>query len=823
MKKPMLCQVAVSAAVYGIDKPYTYEIPAGAEGDLRPGMRVMVPFGKGSRRTEGIVLALSDQGEGGPWKPIDAVLDEEPVLDGEGLRLALWMRGRYFCTVYEAVKAMLPAGLYFSLKDSYSVAPGVDRERAYLAAGSSGAAKRLLDMLYANGGTMERGRIRDAFGLKDPGPGLKLLRDAGVLNLTTSASRGVGDKTALFASLAVPAEEALRHAAAGKARAPLRRSVVELLMQLGCAPAKEVCYYTGASMASLKTLEKHGILRLERQEVLRCPDFAAAGAAPPPQLNEEQQLAFDGIAPQLGAGKPGCGLLYGVTGSGKTQVYIALIHKLLAMGRSAIVLVPEIALTPQLLRIFSAHFGRLVAVLHSSLSAGARYDEWKRVRAGDARVVVGTRSAVFAPVRDLGLIIIDEEQEGSYKSENLPRYHARDVAKFRCVRAGGYLLLGSATPAVESMYEAETGVYQLYTLRRRYNARALPQVITVDMKEELRRGNDGTISALLRGELEANLERGEQSILFLNRRGTSRMAVCTQCGAVPECPRCSVKLTYHRANHRLMCHYCGHSRPLPDACPVCGGPLTFLGAGTQKVQEELEGLFPGVEVLRMDTDTVTAANTHEKILNRFAQKRVPILVGTQMVAKGLDFENVSLVGVISADLSLYVDDFRAGERTFSLLTQVVGRAGRGDKLGRAVIQTFTPENDVILCARDQDYDRFYRQEIALRRSRGQPPFCDRFVLTASGPEESAVLRACMRLRQGLEQWNGTVFRDDPFQILGPAAAGVVKVNNRYRYRLTVSGKNNEGTRQMIARILQAAHEDKMNRGVAVFADVNPMD
>ena len=439
-------------------------------------------------------------------------------------------------------------------------------------------------------------------------------------------------------------------------------------------------------------------------------------------------------------------------------------------------------------------------------------------------MVIGTRSAVFAPLEQLGLVILDEEQEASYKSENNPRYHARDVAKYRCVQSGALLVMGSATPSVETMYSAQTGRCGLFTLKERFNRRALPQVQVVDMKEELRAGNGRAISRPLQQALEDTLVRGEQAILFLNRRGASRMVSCGECGAVPECPRCSVKLTYHSANGRLMCHYCGHSEPLPDACPSCGGALNFLGYGTQKVEEELHAAFPGREILRMDTDTVSATQSHEKLLSRFEKERIPVLVGTQMVAKGLDFENVTLVGVISADLSLYVDDYRAGERTFSLLTQVVGRAGRGAKQGRAVIQTFTPENDVIRCAARQDYDSFYEQEIELRRMRLCPPFRELFVLTASGPLESAVLRTCMRLRRSLEGWLAQPpFRDWELTVLGPAPASVAKINDRYRYRLTLAAQNTKEIRAMVAHLVRCAQTDKENKGVSVSADVNPLD
>lgn len=824
METVTAARVAVSAATYAIDKPYDYLLPGELVRAAKPGMRVLIPFGAGNRRTEGLILALCHVGERGKLKSVLSLLDEEPVLDTEGIQLALWMRERYFCTVYDAARAMLPAGLYFSLQDRYHIAPGVDREIAYAAAENSENAKRLLELIFASGCEAELGQIRAAFGAKSPDGALKFLMSKGILTVETSALRGVGDKTEQVAALAIAPEEAMALVTPKRKTAPLRYAVVELLSALGRASAKELCYFTGASSATLRSLAKSGILTLERQEVFRRVDTGVVLPGEPIRLNREQQTAFEGLDALCAAGESAAALLYGVTGSGKTQVYLRLIQETLARGKSAMVLVPEIALTPQLLHIFSSYFGDEVAVLHSSLSAGERYDEWKRARSGQARVVLGTRSAVFAPVRDLGILILDEEQEYTYKSENVPRYHAREVAKFRCARQKALLLLGSATPSVETMYQAREGVYHLFTLTKRYNAHTLPRVLIADMKAELRAGNGTSISALLKTELEKNLAAGEQSILFLNRRGANRMVSCGECGEVPTCPRCSVYLTYHSANGRLMCHYCGHSERLPDRCPHCGGALNFIGVGTQKVQEELAELLPGVETLRMDTDTVNATQSHEKLLSRFERERIPILIGTQMVAKGLDFENVTLVGVISADQGLYVDDYRAGERTFSLLTQVVGRAGRGGKLGRAVIQTYTPENEIILQAAEQDYGRFYEQEITMRRLRGCPPFRDLFVLTASGTEEVAVLRTCAKLRRSLERWLAQPqFRDREAGILGPAPAAVAKVNNRYRYRLVVSCKGDKELRALLSQLVREAQTDKECRGVSVFADCNPLD
>ena len=820
MLSDTLCHVAVSSATYAIDKPYTYFVPNSMLECARPGMRVMIPFGKGNRRVEGLLLDLySGEHEHG-IKPILALLDEEPVLDHQGIQLAVWIHNQYFCTVYDAVKAMLPAGLYFSLKDRIHLADQIDKETAYCASRKS-AAQQILDMLYANDGAMEKGVLMEAFGEKDPRSALKELLEKGVITIETSASRGVGDKTEQIAVLDISPEDAMHRLSA---RTKAQQAVVRLLSEIPEVSLKDIRYFTGASTPSVKALEQKGILHLETREVFRRPEHMTVVPAPPPILNEEQEHCFTGLKSLMDSGKANCALLYGVTGSGKTQVYIRLIHNALSQGKSALVLVPEIALTPQLVALFSAQFGDQIAILHSMLPAGARFDEWKRVRAGKATVVVGTRSAIFAPMQNLGLIILDEEQEASYKSENTPRYHAREIAKYRAAKDRGLLILGSATPSVESMYFAKQGVYALFTLKHRYNQKALPQVIISDIKETLRSGVDRSIGPRLEEEIRQNLDRGEQSILFINRRGTSKMAVCTECGESPQCPRCSVRLTYHKANGRLMCHHCGHSEPVHRYCQSCGGELTFTGAGTQMVQEEVEQLFPGVEVMRMDTDTISATHTHEKMLEKFRRQNIPILVGTQMVAKGLDFENVTLVGVISADQSLYVDDFRASERTFSLLTQVVGRAGRGSRSGRAVIQTYTPENDVILQASRQDYDSFYENEIRLRQMRSLPPYRDLYVFTISGPEEGGVLRSCMRLADGLRAWQkDSSLADANLQVLGPAAAPILKVNNRYRYRITVMGKRCAALRHMVGYLLRSAHSDQYNRGVSVTADLNPLD
>lgn len=814
-----IARVAVSAAGYGFDQPFSYRIPPALAGQVVPGVRVSVPFSRANRRVEGLVLALCEEGGPETLKAVEAVLDEAPVLTAEQISLALWMRERFFCTVYDAVKAMLPVGLWYQISSVYRISEGIDRDRAFEAAGRSKAEASVLEVLFAHEGACELRDIERAFEPPaDPSRALSSLVKKGIIETNGQEKRRVKDKTVSFAALTVPAEEALEQAGRRGRRAPAQAGVLELLCTAGPTAIREISYFTGASQATVKSLTKAGLVEIFQKEVFRRPAYRSGSPEPMPVLNEEQETALAGILALTKEEKARAALLFGVTGSGKTAVYVRLIDALLQEGKSSIFLVPEIALTPQMLQTFSAYFGDQIAVLHSSLAIGERYDEWKRVKSGAARVIIGTRSAVFAPVPDLGAIIIDEEQEDTYKSENAPRYHARDVAKRRCQKSGALLLLGSATPDIESRYLAETGKYAYFVLPERYNNLDLPRVAIVDMKREFRQENGGSISSVLRNELQKNLEAGEQSILFLNRRGAVRLIACGDCGYIYACPHCSVSLTYHSANKRLMCHYCGYSRGRDAQCPDCGGILREDGAGTQKVQEELEGLFPGTEILRMDTDSISPTASHQEILDRFRDERIPILVGTQMVTKGLNFENVTLVGVISADQSLYSGDYRSAERTFSLITQVVGRSGRGDRPGRAVIQTFTPKNSTILQAAGQDYERFYASEIALRELSYTPPFSQIISFNAAGLEESAVLR-CLADVLGILK---AELRDRPdVRLLGPAPPGVLRVSDRYRYRLLICAQADRALRELVSRLLIYCGKEKKFKGVSVFADAGP--
>ena len=816
-----IARVAVAAATYMFDKPYDYVIPKALEGKVVPGVRVTAPFGRGNRCSEALVLSTYEGERSADLKVIDAVLDDAPVLGQGEMRLAFWLRERYFCTIYDAVKTILPAGLWYRVRETYHIVGGIPTDEAEALLGRKQRARAAYDAITAAGGQAELERLKESCGEEVTAALHELVR-LGLVTSETTALRKLSDKTVKRVSLAVAPEEAMEVAQAKQRSAPLRSEVLRLLCAIGSGLSSDICYFTGASAATLRGLCKAGLIEMEPEEQYRVPRRTACEAAEPIRLSEEQQAAFDGILALTGSGQPACALLYGVTGSGKTLVYIRLLQEVVKAGKTGMILVPEIALTPQMMEKFTAYFGDKVAMLHSSLRLTERYDQWKRIRRGEVQVVLGTRSAVFAPLHDLGMIILDEEQEGSYQSEQIPRYHARDVAKYRCSESKAVLLLGSATPTVETAYYAKTGRYHAFSLRQRYNARPLPEVIIADLRQELRNGNGGAISGILSEHLRQNIERGEQSILFLNRRGNSRMLLCGECGAVPECPRCSVPMTYHSANGRLMCHYCGHSERAEESCDLCGGKMKHVGVGTQKVEDELHALFPGVEVLRMDADT--AAGGHEKLLSRFVKEKIPILLGTQMVAKGLDFENVTLVGVLAADLSLYLDSFRAAERTFSLLTQVVGRAGRGEKAGRAVIQTYTPDNEVIVAAARQDYGGFYRSELRLRQLRRYPPFADVFTLTVSGTEEGAVLRAAAHLRDGMKTGlSYPTLSNLSVEIVGPAPAPVLKVNNRYRYRVLWIGKNDHQTREILAHYLKAFYSQKENRGLSLFIDCNAMD
>lgn len=605
---------------------------------------------------------------------------------------------------------------------------------------------------------------------------------------------------------------------------PKQQSVYELLCDVGSAGVSEVCEFCSVGKGVLDNLVKYGICEYFEKEVYRTPykNVSENGEMSPIDLSEVQQNAFNTYLKMMDTG--GTGLLYGVTGSGKTQVYLKLIDEAISRGKDVIVLVPEISLTPQMLYIFHSRYGKKVAVMHSGLSIGERTDEYKRADRGEAKIIVGTRSAVFAPVHNLGLIVMDEEQEHTYKSERTPRYNARDVANFRCRYNNALFLMTSATPSVESYSAAVKGKYVLCEINERYGDSKLPEIVTVDMKKEIAQGNKSPISKTLQSLIADNLDKHKQTILLINRRGYNTFIACNSCGHVITCPNCSISLTYHSYNNRLMCHYCGYSKPLDNVCPECGkNSIRYSGYGTQRIEDELERLFPDASVLRMDADTTSAKFSHQKLFDAFSRGDYDILIGTQMVAKGLDFPNVTLVGVVNADNSLYDESYLANERSFDLITQVVGRSGRRAEAGKAVIQTINPYNDVIEYASKQDYKSFFANEIQLRKLLTYPPFCDIYFISFICEDENKAALCAKSFFENLVELNRTDYKNEKLIVLGPSPSKISKLKNNYRYGLTLKCKNSKSVRKMLNDILKNIGKIKEYKSVSVSVDLNPYE
>ncbi len=600
-----------------------------------------------------------------------------------------------------------------------------------------------------------------------------------------------------------------------------QRAVVRYLMEIGSADAELVRALPGVTSAHISALRDKGIITVESHEVIRNPyaQYAKLRDTREIILSPAQSVAYDAIEKLYEDGQARAGLLFGVTGSGKTKVIMRAIDRTIGDGKGVIMLVPEISLTPQTVSLFCSRYGERVAVLHSMLSAGERTDAWRRIKRGDVDLVIGTRSAIFAPLDNIGLIVIDEEHEHTYKSESDPKYHARDIAAYRCGRHSSLLLLASATPSLESFYKAKSGVYTLIPLRERYGGLRLPDAVIVDMREELRLGNTSPISKRLYDSLRGVQSRGEQAILFLNRRGYSSQISCKSCGEVISCPRCSVSLTYHANGAKLLCHLCGYTAPVPRVCECGSDKLSYLGYGTQKIEGELSRYLPDIEVMRMDADTTTGKSSYDRMLTQFREGEADILLGTQMVAKGHDFPRVTLVGVALADTSLYVSDFRAAERTFSLLTQVIGRAGRASDNGVAVIQTFSPANETIHLACRQDYEKFYEGEIAIRRELCYPPFCDMVQLTVTADNEDALSRVSAELAKSIKSKLAGEYAKLPFAVFGPHEAQVYKLNEKYRMRMVVKCRLNRESRRLFHELLC---ELATERDATLSVDLNPL-
>ncbi len=810
----LAAEVAVSCTAYHFDSTYSYSVPHNMREHIRIGARVLVPFGKGNVKRIGFVAKLSARQDTDPkMKPIYKLLEEQPLISDEQLRLIAWLKENTFCTYFDAYRTIVPTGFSFSFSQKYSLANMEidceldEDEQSLLGFLKQAVSAKEIDSLLDYSGNPGKKKIVES------------LIDKGVIERRDDVKRRVGDETVKMLSLS---PDFLEDSSAFKLT-PKQRKAIEFLNENSSASVKEICYATGVTRTILNNLVKSGAVLEYEYETLREVRVHIDESLSPEsiKLNSEQQKAYDGITKLVDAKKPAGALLYGVTGSGKTSVFIKLIEHTLKSGRTSILLIPEISLTPQTVGKFRSFFGDTVAVIHSNLSLGQRVDEFKRLKSGKAKIAIGTRSAVFAPLQNIGLIIMDEEGEHSYKSESSPRYHARDVAITRCGYNNCVLLLASATPSLESYYYAQTGRFHFFELHGRYSGAKLPDVVTVDMELEREQGCDGLFSPQLVEQMSDTLKRGEQIILLLNRRGFSSHLTCRSCRTALQCPNCSIPLTYHKANGRLMCHYCGYSRSDADAVCECGcTDFSYSGSGTQRVEDTVEQLFPGARLLRMDADTASSRFAYEKSFEDFANGKYDIMLGTQMIAKGIDFPNVTLVGVLSIDKLLYMGDFRSSERTFSLITQVVGRGGRGDKKGLAVLQTSSPDNYVIEFGARQDYKGFYEQEISFRRALIYPPFCDLALISFVCIFEDKAREAAVHFARELERIRSESAIKLPLYILGPSPYSVGRVSNKYRYRLILKVKNNRPTRKIISDALISFGKNKDFRNVRVFADMN---
>ncbi len=796
---------------YHLDIEYTYYIPPTIDGAISVGSFVLVPFGGANKKHTALVTSHQKTNDYGKLKPILALINEQLSLSGEMMALVRFLCDRTLCPMGDAVRRLIPAAAFEKADEVYFPSDKTEESGAF-------NTKTAAVLAFIRGhAPAKASRIEKEFGT-DSRSIIRFLLKEGFIDADTviKEAHNACEEYAVFVKDA-DTTVLLRP------RTPeAHRQICARVAEAGSLRTAELLE-AGFSAAQIKAVQKKGLIVLQKKEIVRDPYANRRSEHSKKQiLNEEQSAAFRRLGELMDDGAPHAALLYGVTGSGKTGVILALCEKALADGKRAIVLIPEIALTWQSVSVFTSRFGSRIAVMHSGLSDGERFDAYKRIRRGEIDVVLGTRSAIFAPVENLGLIVIDEEQESAYKSDMSPKYHARDVAKFRAAAHGALLVMASATPCVESFYEAQKGTYELVRLTHRYHGAALPEVRIADMKGEVCEA-DTTIGKELRALLCDTFEKGKQSMLFLNRRGLHSMLVCRACGEAVLCPHCSVSLTHHKTagGGKMVCHYCGYRIPVPRLCTHCGSEhLSFGGYGTQLVEQELGSFLPDAKLLRMDAGTTREKFSQDAITEAFAKGEADVLVGTQMIAKGHNFPGLTLVGVTAADHSLFVDDFRANERTFSLITQVVGRAGRAEGGGIAVIQTLNPNNETIRLSAKQDYDSFYRNEIAARRALVFPPFCDIAVFTFVAEEENAVRQFSSDFTEALNQAEKEGRKDVRLQIFGPFEAPIYKLKNKYRMRTVIKFKNNRAARALFSELL--FRFGKQAHGKITFSvDINP--
>ncbi|WP_172250081.1 primosomal protein N' [Saccharibacillus deserti] len=849
-------RVIVDVPVRAVSRPFDYRIPPEMQEWIAVGSRVGVPFG--GRTVQGFVVGLSDESEykHGRIKAIRELLDLVPPLPEDLVELGSWIADKYACHKSTALQLMIPAALKGKAErfiHAVRKPEGEEEEQEIgrlieelpedggelsLFGGSSAvdvsSAREILEYVR-NRGQVKAEQLRQSFPGREKA--VQALIKGGLLFESQEIRDRMGRKTVKTVVVNVDAQRAAEELEHFPARAKKQKEIFAFLVELGIPmPQKEVLSVLGVTASAIKSLEDKGLVRLEDVEVFRDPyegrDFKPSIA---PKLTDEQQQVYDAVIQRLNARREGVFLLHGITGSGKTEVYLQSIERCIAQQRQAIVLVPEISLTPQMVERFKSRFGSKVAVMHSRLSGGERYDEWRKIREGRVQVAIGARSAIFAPFKDIGLIVMDEEHESSYKQEESPKYHARNVAVKRAEQHNAVVILGSATPSLETYHAARSQSDPHFSpilteISLRALGSSLPGVNIIDMREELKEGNRSMFSRDLHKAIEQRLERGEQTVLLLNRRGYSTFVMCRTCGYVAECPNCDISLTYHQRSNNLRCHYCGHAETVPETCPECGSEhIRYFGTGTQRVEEELAKLFPAIRVVRMDVDTTSEKGSHEKLLQKFRDKKADVLLGTQMVAKGLDFPDVTLVGVIAADSALNLPDFRAGEKTFQLLTQVAGRAGRHHLPGEVFIQSYNPEHYSIIHASKHDYHSFVREELGHRRKLGYPPYCRLILVTFSHEQLPVVVRmaenyaAMVKEKAQARGWLARMDKLAPnvLDLLGPIASPIPRIKNRYRFQCMIKWRGEMDAALLAREIADELEDTAKEQELLISIDVDP--
>ncbi|MEG2584005.1 MAG: primosomal protein N' [Oscillospiraceae bacterium] len=816
----MIAKVILTNSKHILDQEFDYKIPPGLEPSVSVGMRVIVPFGIYNNSVEALVVAIAHTSDFARLKPLKCVIGTTPVCSGELLNLCFWMQKQYLCSFYQAYKLMTPPKMALTVQEWLVLS---SNEITEVTNKLTPIQLEIVNFLKGHDNVAEYGEVHEGLNRPNLKKSIYALEKKGIIEIHEKIDEGMKSLKVRKVNLAIPLDDAyLEVESLFNKKAHVQANMILVLCENPNITTADLVMLSLGNYSALTALEKKGIIEITHSEVSRDAfdkdDYDMTNAYTP---TNEQAPIIDYLNNLIDNEKHEKILLHGVTGSGKTEVFLQAIDNCINHNKRAIMLVPEISLTPQMVDRFVGRFGEKVAVIHSGLSVGERFDQWNKINNGEVYVVVGARSAIFAPFDNIGIIILDEEHENSYKSEISPRYHAKDIAIKRAEWNKAPLLLASATPSVSSYYNAKIGKYKLFEMRQRYNQNSMPKSIIVDMRSELfDLKNPSVISLKLQHEILKNLERGEKTILFLNRRGFNTFVSCRECGHVIECTQCSIPMTYHMKENCLTCHYCGYTQPNVTICPECGSKhIKFFGTGTQKIESELYTLFPNIKILRMDFDTTSRKGGHELILNRFKNGEADILLGTQMVTKGLDFHDVTLVGVLAADTALGIDDFRANERSFSLITQVCGRAGRGDIEGRAIIQTYQPQNPTIAFAKVHDYKGFYENEIRYRKRLCYPPFSDIISIMVSGEDENTVSTETNDI--------GTFFKElektdtNIIKILGPGPAPILKIKNKFRYRILIKVSDAELLLESLHLIYDKHNKPNAKTNLAI--DVNPIN